>query len=263
MADLKVALEDVAQEWSPQTQKNPSQWRWAWIGVLPALLIAGFFAWRAFREPPSAEPLRAVALTTFPGSELRPSFSPDGDHVAFMWDGPKRDNPDIYVQRIGSAGPPLRLTTDPRTDYNPAWSPDGRWIAFLRLTIDKQTQEDGTRFALRTMAPRTVTGSHSEPNSPGGRSLAGPNRLDLLRGDERVGRQERHVFGLSLSDQQAVEGVAMMVGERGHSKSVSVLDRDALGLMHIDFRHGVAFWTKSRTKSDREAIDTEGPPLHA
>ena len=73
----------------------------------------------------------AVALTTFTGIEAYPSFSPDGNHVAFTWNGPKQDNPDIYVQQIG-AGSPLRLTTDPRNDYNPVWSPDGRWIAFLR-----------------------------------------------------------------------------------------------------------------------------------
>ena len=94
------------------------------------LLTAGYFAWRAGARR-STEPLRAVPLTTFPGVELYPSLSPDGNHVAFSWTGPKQDNPDIYVQQIGS-GSPLRLTTDPRNDYNPVWSPDGRWIAFLR-----------------------------------------------------------------------------------------------------------------------------------
>jgi serine/threonine protein kinase len=133
MADLKVALEDVAEEWGPQRRKTPSRRRWAWVALPLLLLIAGVFMWLALREPLSVEPLRAVALTTFPGSELRPTLSPEGDQVAFMWTGPKQDNPDIYVQRIGSAGSPLRLTTDPGDDYNPAWSPDGRWIAFLRL----------------------------------------------------------------------------------------------------------------------------------
>ena len=107
------------------------RWRWAWAALLPVLLVAGFFAWRAWRAPESTEPLRAVPLTTLPGVQRYPSFSPDGNHVAFTWTGPKQDNPDIYVQQIG-AGSPLRLTTDPSNDYNPVWSPDGRWIAFLR-----------------------------------------------------------------------------------------------------------------------------------
>ncbi len=137
MADLKVALEDVEAESASgaQTQAQaahvPSRRRWAWTALLPVLLAAGFFTWRAWRAPQPAEPLRAVALTTFPGVESFPSLSPDGNYVAFAWNGLKQDNFDVYVQMIG-AGSPLRLTTDPRNDYNPVWSPDGRWIAFLR-----------------------------------------------------------------------------------------------------------------------------------
>ena len=53
--------------------------------------------------------------------------------MAFVWNGEKQDNFDIYVKLIGTAAPPLRLTTDPSPDFSPAWSPDGRFIAFLRL----------------------------------------------------------------------------------------------------------------------------------
>jgi serine/threonine protein kinase len=137
MADLKVALEDLEAESgsAPQVQPGPakaaSRWRWAWAVSLPLLLVVGYFAWRGWRAPQPADPLRAVALTTLPGEERYPSFSPDGNQVAFTWTGPKQDNSDIYVQMIGS-GSPLRLTTDPLSDSNPVWSPDGRWIAFLR-----------------------------------------------------------------------------------------------------------------------------------
>jgi Tol biopolymer transport system component len=107
--------------------------RIAWLSGAALLVLgtAAFFAWRARRAPTSGEPLRAVALTTFSGVERYPSLSPDGDEVAFIWNGPKADNEDVYVQRIGS-GSPLRLTTDPASDVNPVWSPDDRWIAFLR-----------------------------------------------------------------------------------------------------------------------------------
>jgi Tol biopolymer transport system component len=134
MDDLKVALEEVKEESDSGTAAMPAappRRRWVWAALLPVLLVAGFFAWRIWWSPPSAKPLRAVALTTFPGAKRSPSFSPDGNYVAFAWSGPRQDNLDIYVQQIG-AGSPLRLTTDPRNDYDPAWSPDGRWIAFLR-----------------------------------------------------------------------------------------------------------------------------------
>jgi dipeptidyl aminopeptidase/acylaminoacyl peptidase len=75
--------------------------------------------------------LIAVPLTSYPGNESWPSFSPDGTQVAFAWDGEKQNNGDIYVKQIG-VEPPYRLTNDPAGDYSPAWSPDGRFIAFLR-----------------------------------------------------------------------------------------------------------------------------------
>ena len=76
--------------------------------------------------------LQAVPLTSNPGTEVDPTFSPDGSQVAYAWNGPGQDNFDIYVEVLGS-GSPLRLTTDPAADAGAAWSPDGRQIAFLRF----------------------------------------------------------------------------------------------------------------------------------
>ena len=129
MADLKVALDDLREESSGRPRHR---WRAA-AAILAALAVtlAAIAVLRGRRGEPVAPPLSAVALTTLPGVERSPSFSPDGNHVAFAWTAPQKDNSDVYVQQIGQAAP-LRLTTDPLDDYNPAWSPDGRWIAFLR-----------------------------------------------------------------------------------------------------------------------------------
>jgi len=138
VVDLRRLVRQTAETArSGAAQRRPGRarpWR-AWgaaLAVLAAVLLAaGFLAWRTWRAPGSPDLLQAASLTTLAGMELYPSFSPDGNHVAFTWTGPGQDNQDIYVQLIGS-GSPLQRTTDPLADYNPVWSPDGRWIAFFR-----------------------------------------------------------------------------------------------------------------------------------
>jgi Tol biopolymer transport system component/DNA-binding winged helix-turn-helix (wHTH) protein len=106
--------------------------RWVWFAAAAVLVAAGLIAVRSRWALPDAAPARAVPLTSLQGAVRSPSLSPDGTYVVFSWNGPKGDNPDLYVQQIGVTAPPYRLTHDPANDYSPSWSPDGRTIAFLR-----------------------------------------------------------------------------------------------------------------------------------
>ena len=105
----------------------------AWsVAAVAVLAAAGVAVWAVrAKEAAPAEALHPVPLTSYPGTQTDPSFSPDGTQVAFSWDGEKEDNFDIYVKRVGP-GPPLRLTSNLAVDRIPAWSPDGSSIAFLR-----------------------------------------------------------------------------------------------------------------------------------
>jgi len=85
--------------------------------ALIAVGVAAWLGWRAMNARPQT-PLEAAVLTTFSGVEHYPSLSPDGSYVAFTWNGPQRNNEDVFVQLIGS-GLPLRLTSDPKSDGNP------------------------------------------------------------------------------------------------------------------------------------------------
>ena len=143
MADLKVALEELKEESDsgtlvgvPRAAALParSSMRTMVLVVGSAVLLAGAVAgWFVTRKTaaPAAAMRRPVPLTSYPGSELQPSFSPDGSQVVFSWNGEKQDNYDLYVKVVGP-GAPLRLTTDAGVDFSPKWSPDGRTIAFAR-----------------------------------------------------------------------------------------------------------------------------------
>ena len=138
MADVLVELKEVKEESESgaaiRATPRIARPRWPWLAGAAAALAVAAAAWWFLRAPSvhDPEPSQAeVPLTSYPGDERHPSFSPDGNQVAFGWNGEKQDNYDVYVKLIGP-GAPLRLTTNPAPDRSPAWSPDGRWIAFRR-----------------------------------------------------------------------------------------------------------------------------------
>src|SRR5215472_16473071 len=76
--------------------------------------------------------MRIVQFTSFEGEENMPSFSPDGNQIAFTGTGENSGPSSIYVKQIGSDST-LRLTSDSSyVDIAPVWSPDGQTIAFIR-----------------------------------------------------------------------------------------------------------------------------------
>ncbi len=112
------------------------------FAVMAALAIAGYWFWPRAGQRTTGGPAKAPALkirpfTAFPGQELWPSFSPDGNQLAFAWGGEKNENFDIYVNFV-AGGTPLRLTSAPAQDSYPVWFPDGRSLAFIRQTADDE-----------------------------------------------------------------------------------------------------------------------------
>jgi Tol biopolymer transport system component len=102
------------------------------IALMGALLCAAVALWHfSLMNPKSSGPLKVVSFTTYPEVESSPSFSPDGNQIAFVWEQGIQYGTDIYVKHR-RGGDPLRLTSDGASKGSPVWSPDGRWIAYLR-----------------------------------------------------------------------------------------------------------------------------------
>ena len=134
--DLKLELEQIKEETDTgraavALPARSKRWLWLVAGLVGLLAIATG-AWLLLRPLPP--PQRVVQVTSMRGFEVFPALSPDGEHVAFVWNGEKGDNLDVYIKTIGSPEV-LRLTTDPGIDGQPSWSPDGRQIAFVHRRL--------------------------------------------------------------------------------------------------------------------------------
>lgn len=70
---------------------------------------------------------QARRLTSTPGVETEPQFSPDGSRIAFT--ATVAGNTDVYVVPT-TGGDPKRLTYHPAMDAVRGWTPDGRRVVF-------------------------------------------------------------------------------------------------------------------------------------
>jgi len=86
----------------------------------------------------------ARRLTTHPGNEYFPRFSPDGKWISFT--GEYDGNPDVFVVPA-EGGEPRRLTWSPGADQVVGWTPDGAKVLFRSRAENPQAWE---LFAIRT-----------------------------------------------------------------------------------------------------------------
>jgi tricorn protease len=116
---------------------------------------------------------QARRLTSTPGAEIDPYFSPDGSQIAYT--STVAGNMDVYVVPT-SGGDPKRLTYHPGIDRVRGWTPDGRRVIFASVRASAPQQ---SYFQLWTVGldgglpePLPMPRAFSAAYSPDGRRIA-------------------------------------------------------------------------------------------
>jgi Tol biopolymer transport system component len=104
-----------------------------------------------------------VVASEPPALHVEPSWSPDGEWIAYRFIVPGTDNYEIYkVRPDGTAR--TNLTNSPGMDIEPDWSPDGQWIVFSSYRSGDfdlyMMKPDGSNVARLTTTP----GKDSDPS---------------------------------------------------------------------------------------------------
>jgi len=116
----------------PEIKKSPKAMSKPLLGALAivlsfALLILIYLLMR--KESLEFQIKHTLPLTTAPGLEQDPAWSPEGTRIVYTSD--ESGNMDVWVKQI-AAGQKVNLTGGHSGyDGKPAWSPDGEWIAFI------------------------------------------------------------------------------------------------------------------------------------
>jgi Tol biopolymer transport system component/DNA-binding winged helix-turn-helix (wHTH) protein len=171
----------VQMKGPPSALSGRWDFRLRWPLVLLAMLGAGalvyYLAPQRYRSRADSFPVNAVPLTSFSGRQNQVAFSPDGNQIAFVWEGPEGGTSHVFVKLVGAEAL-LQLTHGPGAESRPAWSPDGRSIAFLRSTPEGRawyltSALGGPERKLADVFPYFDLGNgNSSYFSPDGKTLA-------------------------------------------------------------------------------------------
>jgi len=105
------------------------------LAAISTLVGGAAVVWLGTRPDSGAVTPRVAPVTSFAGHKTHAALAPDGNTVAFCWDGATANDLDLYVKHVDPSEP-HRLVSSPENEYAPAWSPDARHIAFIRRSID-------------------------------------------------------------------------------------------------------------------------------
>ncbi|HEV8630472.1 MAG TPA: protein kinase [Thermoanaerobaculia bacterium] len=143
--------------------------------------------------------LTPVQVTTDPGIELDPAFSPDGNVLAYAAD--RTGSFEIYLRQLTAGGAELQLTRDGERNFQPAWSADGArlayhsdgrhgiWLVPALGGTPRRLTDFGARPAWSPDGRQIVFQSDAAPHLPNAIAAMPPSTLWIVEPDGGSPRQ--------------------------------------------------------------------------
>lgn len=131
--ELAVGVEPFDTTDKARMLKKRSRWRQGlrWSLLSLAVVIVVVVGAKLYFYSSMTEYHQSTSLITLGGTIRDPSFSPDGQFIAFSYRESVRDDWDIYVESLVD-GRLYQISDDITDELSPAWAPDGSRVAVLR-----------------------------------------------------------------------------------------------------------------------------------
>ena len=144
---------------------------------------------------------------------MQPSWSPNGDRIAFWFMHPSSGRSDIAtVSRNG--GPVEAITQDESTEWNPVWSPDGKYLyfasdrsgnmSFWRIAIDERTGK--TQGEAESVSTPSTFNRHLSFSRNGRRMIYvqtdQQSNIQAVRFDQNTEKVGGQTFWITRGDRQ-------------------------------------------------------------
>ena len=115
-----------------QTAAGSVKRRIVWASLIAIVLIAATVAFSLVflglgNSHPTAD-FRPIQVTNSTALDMSPSFSPDGNTIAYCSN--ENGSFEIYLRQLTPGGSGVQLTNDGGRNMQPTWSPDGTTIAY-------------------------------------------------------------------------------------------------------------------------------------
>jgi Tol biopolymer transport system component/DNA-binding winged helix-turn-helix (wHTH) protein len=237
-AEQPIVPESGVSDSKDKVSEPVSKWRGrVLIPIIGASIILGIGAiWLLSNKPKHPVELSATPLAVALGDQYAPTFSPDGQRVAFAWNGERRNHFDIYVKEINSPAAPLRLTANDDINYSPAWSPDGRSIAFYRRKGDRL----GGIWVMGALGgPARKIADWNSQMTPNGREFAWlPDSKSLIATVSETQNNPSQIIQIDIETGEKKTLLAGTSGEHYLTPSVSPDGRTLLFTRDIGFGIG-------------------------